>query len=89
VAWHVLIDSPVDSERLPRGYLDAHVDVPVRPYYGAMSSTPPTVQAPFVLDHEDRVTILQLLTLSPTERVQYLLDELAFDESVSDARQDG
>ena len=47
-----------------------------------MSTTPEQVSAHFVLDGEDRVTILQLLTLSPTERLQYLLDELAFDDAV-------
>ena len=50
-----------------------------------MSSTPEKVRTPFVLDDEDRVTILQLLTLSPTDRLQYLLDELAFDDEVSGA----
>lgn len=54
-----------------------------------MSSTPGKAATPFVLDEEDRVTILQLLTLSPTERLQYLLDELAFDDAVEQARGDG
>ena len=35
------------------------------------------------LDEQDRISILQLLTLSPTERLQYLLDELEFDEATS------
>lgn len=42
-----------------------------------------------ILDAQDRISILQLLTLSPSERLQYLLDENAFDEAVDAARQDG
>ncbi len=39
----------------------------------------------FVLDEQDRVSILQLLTLSPSERLQYMLDELEFDDAVGGA----
>lgn len=41
------------------------------------------------LDDQDRISILQLLTLSPTERLQYLLDENAFDEAVATVPADG
>jgi hypothetical protein len=40
------------------------------------------------LDDQDRISILQLLTLSPTERLQYLLDENAFDEALEAAPAD-
>ena len=35
----------------------------------------------FELDAEDQISILQLLTLSPSDRLQYLLDEIEFDEA--------
>ena len=41
------------------------------------------------LDEQDRISILQLLTLSPTERLLYLLDENAFDEAVEAVATDG
>ncbi len=54
-----------------------------------MSSTSENAVSSFVLDDEDRVTILQLLTLSPSERLQYLLDELAFDDAVANDQVNG
>jgi len=45
-----------------------------------MTTDQPAVVA--VTDEQDRISILQLLTLSPTERLQYMLDELEFDRAV-------
>ena len=55
---------------------------PVAPatYHDAMTTDQPAVVA--VTDEQDRISILQLLTLSPTERLQYMLDELEFDRAV-------
>ena len=47
------------------------------------TSQAPSEATPPMLDEQDRVAILQLLTLSPSQRLQYMLDELDFDAATS------
>ncbi len=58
----------------------------LHPYDVAMTAEPGPRNS---LDDQDRISILQLLTLSPSERLQYLLDENAFDEAAEPAQADG
>lgn len=43
-----------------------------------------TVGVP-VLDEQDRIAILQMLELTPSQRVAYLVDEVDFDVAVGAA----
>lgn len=43
---------------------------------------------PMVLDEQDRIAILQMLELTPSQRVAYLVDEVEFDLAVGPASGD-
>ena len=69
---------PADRERSPRTTPPPGASGPRGPTYAADMSNR-SLGASSALDEQDRIAILQMLTLTPSERLDYFADEVEFE----------